>query len=89
MDIFDVCASNPCLNGNCVAPLPGIFRCNCDQGFIGTYCQEKLILCDSVLCLNGGYCINNTDSTDLFKCECAKVSNLINLTYLLNTLYLF
>ncbi|CAF0782126.1 unnamed protein product [Brachionus calyciflorus] len=68
---FDVCQSNPCLNGNCVSPLPGVFRCNCNKGYKGLFCQESIILCDYVTCLNGGYCLSNSSSNG-FKCICPK-----------------
>jgi hypothetical protein len=51
---FDVCQSNPCLNGDCVSPLPGIFRCNCKSGYKGNYCEISLAVCDYTTCLNGG-----------------------------------
>jgi hypothetical protein len=71
---FDVCASNPCgLHGRCVSPLPGLFRCNCDKGWQGTFCQQQLVLCDSISCLNDGYCVDDPLSSDLFKCICPKV----------------
>jgi len=51
---FDVCQSNPCLNGVCVSPLPGIFRCTCQPGYMGNYCEITQFVCDYTTCLNGG-----------------------------------
>ncbi len=68
---FDVCASNPCLNGDCVAPFPGTYRCSCKPGFKGRFCEESVFICDFRTCLNGGYCVGNANvSLDFSTCVC-------------------
>ncbi|CAF3582391.1 unnamed protein product [Rotaria sordida] len=63
---FDVCTSNPCMNGGTCRNLgDGFYTCTCPVGFTGSNCE--IPLCVTGNCFNGGTCLiqNNT-----LRCQC-------------------
>ncbi|XP_052776199.1 sushi, von Willebrand factor type A, EGF and pentraxin domain-containing protein 1-like isoform X1 [Mya arenaria] len=67
---FNVCISQPCLNGaTCKAGLFGAtFECDCAPGFSGVFCDQETDECSAAPCLNGGTC---QDEKGDYKCLCA------------------
>jgi hypothetical protein len=52
-----LCKSNPCMNnGKCVETGPVAFKCECNSGFGGQFC-EKLDTCSTKPCGTDGVCI--------------------------------
>ena len=65
---IDECASNPCLNdGMCADGVNG-FMCECEDGFMGDFCETDIDECESDPCLNGATCV---DKRNAFECQCA------------------
>ncbi|CAF3387595.1 unnamed protein product [Rotaria sp. Silwood1] len=63
---FDVCTSNPCMNGGTCTNLGnGLYTCLCSAAFTGSNCN--IPLCVTGSCFNGGTCFiqNNT-----LRCRC-------------------
>ncbi|CAH0395162.1 unnamed protein product [Bemisia tabaci] len=66
-----VCPSSRCNNhGQCSYSASGAgFKCRCDPGFTGTYCEIGEDGCSPNPCLNGGTCSRLTDPSK-FACLC-------------------
>ena len=65
---FSDCFANPCLNGGRCQPLElAGFRCACQPGYSGSYCQDRPDYCASRPCLNGASCHLQTNG---FLCSC-------------------
>lgn len=62
-------ASNPCKHGKCVAHGQQVV-CECDHGYTGVSCSERIDLCKQRPCKNGGKCHNLVDD---YHCECPPV----------------
>ena len=85
IDIFKKCSKENCSShGICVFSdsNKANFRCECASGWTGLACNEristpcqfasiKLQVNLSMVCLNGGTCVNNANGVD-FSCECLK-----------------
>lgn len=63
------CSSMPCRNGGtCLSGfLPRGYRCLCNEGFTGLWCDIDINECASSPCRNGGKC---NDLANGFKCDC-------------------
>eukprot|EP01043_Picozoa_sp_COSAG02_P019920 COSAG02_NODE_971_length_15551_cov_4.415157_14_plen_425_part_00 len=73
-DFVDPCQNAPCgVHGRCetVASDPGVFACQCVDGFTGDRCTvppvEENDVCTSAPCQNGGYCEEVQGS---YECYC-------------------
>ncbi|XP_020617440.1 fibropellin-1-like [Orbicella faveolata] len=63
------CSSMPCRNrGTCLSGFsPHGYRCLCNDGFTGLWCEIDINECASNPCRNGGKC---SDLANGFKCDC-------------------
>lgn len=72
-EIFmDDCYPSPCLHeSTCfLGGVNSTFTCLCEEGYVGIYCETKLInMCDSNPCLHGSSCIPSGISS--YMCICA------------------
>ena len=59
--------NNPCLYGNCIELTPTTWSCNCEPGWTGIECRDRINECLSNPCLNAGVCI---DGINKYHCEC-------------------
>eukprot|EP00121_Abeoforma_whisleri_P012971 Awhi_evm1s11974 len=70
-DSTDDCELLPCLNGGvCTDVKDGqtyTFTCECQPGFTGDDCSTDIKDCKDESCLNGGQCVEGTNS---FTCRC-------------------
>ncbi|XP_062584887.1 uncharacterized protein LOC134246515 [Saccostrea cucullata] len=66
-DVND-CASQPCLNGECIDLLHG-YECRCIYGFSGARCEENIDDCAYHACENNATCV---DGAANYTCECEK-----------------
>ena len=57
-EILGQCAPGVCGNGSCVAVSQIAFRCNCRQGFTGTFCDKFTDMCTPNPCQNGATCVS-------------------------------
>ncbi|UJR35334.1 hypothetical protein I4U23_028095, partial [Adineta vaga] len=63
---YNVCSSNPCLNGgSCISLGNGFYTCICATGFTGTNCNTPLCRSDS--CFNAGTCLIQDSA---LRCQC-------------------
>ena len=62
---------NICLNNSTCINLPGSYQCNCQPGYAGSNCQNKIDFCLNNPCIasNTLYCQNNYD-LNCFICVC-------------------
>lgn len=67
------CVSQPTVcgsNGQCVPETrnPYLYSCQCDEGFIGSHCEQVLDLCLSMPCQNMGKCVH--ENVTAITCQC-------------------
>lgn len=66
MEIYE-CDPNPCQNaGRCIDEVNG-FKCVCESGFTGRYCDTNINDCSQNPCHNNGTCIDRVND---FQCRC-------------------
>ncbi|XP_039254307.2 protein jagged-1b-like [Styela clava] len=58
-----ICGSH----GNCVSLHGNKYKCDCDRGFDGQYCQRNIDDCTHNSCQNGGTCVDDVNG---FFCMC-------------------
>ena len=63
---LDECLSNPCLNGVCL-DRPGLYACECDDGYIGPHCDIEVNECHSHPFCGNGTCVDDWLS---YTCSC-------------------
>lgn len=66
------CESAPCINGGSCQDAINAFVCVCLSGYTGRFCEVDVDVCrestpNSVLCYNGGVCIDGPGRT--FHCR--------------------
>ncbi|KAK7588165.1 hypothetical protein V9T40_005410 [Parthenolecanium corni] len=54
-------------HGRCTMRSDGDFKCLCDAGYTGRYCQESINECELQPCMNGATCVDKVNS---FLCIC-------------------
>ncbi|KAF7997029.1 hypothetical protein HCN44_005306 [Aphidius gifuensis] len=65
---MNVCNSTICKNnGDCIDGAGYSFYCQCQDGWIGEFCDDDVNECDNLPCQNSGTCINNPGS---YTCAC-------------------
>lgn len=62
------CESAPCINGGSCQDAINAFDCACLSGYTGRFCEVDVDVCsestlDSVLCYNGGVCVDGPGRT--------------------------
>ena len=56
VEVIDLCAANPCLNGGACVPLDDGYLCDCPAGYAGEHCELEVDGCEQSPCQNGGTC---------------------------------
>ncbi|XP_077983821.1 sushi, von Willebrand factor type A, EGF and pentraxin domain-containing protein 1-like [Glandiceps talaboti] len=65
--VIDHCASNPCYNdGSCTNTKKG-YKCECNNGYTGSNCQDEIDECRSSPCAFNSTCLDRTGG---FDCVC-------------------
>ncbi|CAD5112924.1 DgyrCDS2130 [Dimorphilus gyrociliatus] len=64
------CKNTTCnFHGECVDSIETPPNCTCYNGYYGTYCENKLLNCSTLICTHGTkYVVDSTE--DLCKCQC-------------------
>jgi Notch-like protein len=70
-DSYDICDSDPCLNGGTCKVWGNGFVCSCEQAYEGPICETEFDACASGPCQNGGLC---TEADGYFTCDCDAVN---------------
>ena len=66
------CTSNTCAqNGRCISLSNLNYKCICNVGYTGEFCEAKIDYCASNPCSNDGVC-RNSNGYKKFKCHCRK-----------------
>lgn len=66
--LIDKCESHSCIHGDCVGDQDSNgYRCLCNDGFVGDFCDIDIDECNSSPCLNNGTCIDLVNS---YSCDC-------------------
>ncbi|XP_041475008.1 protein eyes shut homolog [Lytechinus variegatus] len=64
----NVCQARPCLNnGTCQSQPGSAYSCQCDDGYHGDRCEERMDVCQTAGCSDGSSCVVTQDG---FRCIC-------------------
>lgn len=62
------CASNPCVNGDCIDQV-GDYSCHCRLPYTGKNCETEMNPCKPNLCQNNAQCVPSQNYQS-FECSC-------------------
>ena len=70
-DVNECDSLKPCLNNASCLNLPGSYKCKCNQGYTGQFCQDRIDYCAQSFCIlpQTLTCGNNYTTND-FECLC-------------------